>query len=92
MVNVSIDPWVDGGLVGVTIVLTQFLKQYVNKAWVPLIPVVLAFLITAPAVIIAAGGWPGVLMFLSRWAVESLKIFSLAMTAFDLGAKTGRAE
>lgn len=91
MLNVNIVP-LDAGLVGVVIVLTQILKQYISKAWIPLIPVILAFLITAPAVILAAGGWPGVLMFVAKWAVESLKIFALAMTAFDLGAKTGRAD
>ncbi len=91
MLNVNIVP-LDAGLVGVVIVITQILKQHIRKAWVPLIPVALAFLLTAPAVIVAAGGWPGVLMFLSKWAVESLKIFALAMTAFDLAAKTGRPE
>lgn len=91
MLSVNITP-IDAGLVGVVIVLTQILKQYISKAWVPLIPVILAFLITAPAVIVAAGGWPGTLLFFSKWAVESLKIFALAMTTFDLATKTGRAE
>lgn len=91
MVNVNVTP-IDAGLVGVTVAVTQYLKQYVPKPWIPVIPVLVALVLTAPAVLINEGGWPGTILFLSRWVIESFKIFALAISSYDLATKTGKIQ
>lgn len=74
----------DPGLVALTIASTQLVKGRVAKRWVPVIPWLFAALYCTAAIIGASGGWPGLLAFVSRLLVETMKVAFAAMGLFKL--------
>lgn len=78
----------DASLVGLVIFVTQRAKRYIQKRWVPLIPVLLSLVFVAPAIIVAERGWPGVLIFASRVFLETAKVAALSMSTYKIGRTT----
>ncbi|HHY31752.1 MAG TPA: hypothetical protein GX515_01835 [Firmicutes bacterium] len=74
----------DAGLIPLVIVIVQYLKRYVDKRWVPLLPFPVSAALSALVVIGSAGEWPGWPAFLAQTAVETLKVAFAAMGLFKI--------
>ncbi len=72
----------DYGLVPVVIVIVQYLKRFVGKRWIPLLPFPVSAVLVGLTVV--ANGWPGWGAFLARTATETLKVAFAAMGLFKL--------
>lgn len=79
----SITP-MDGGLVVLVILGVQALKKYVMPRCVPILPFIVSWILTVPAVIVAQGGVSSVLVLISQVFLEGLKVAVLAMATYKI--------
>ncbi len=74
----------DGGLVVLVITGVQALKKYLLPRWVPVLPFIISWILAIPAVIVAKGGVPPVLVLVSQVFLEGLKVAVLSMAGYKL--------
>lgn len=74
----------DGGLVVLVILGVQSLKKYIIPRWVPLLPFIISWILTVPAVIVAQGGVHSILVLVSQAFLEGLKVAVLAMASYKI--------
>lgn len=79
----SITP-MDGGLVVLVILGVQTLKKYFTPRYVPVLPFIISWALTIPAVIVAREGVPTALVFISQVFLEGLKVAVLAMATYKI--------
>jgi hypothetical protein len=74
----------DGGLVALVILGVQSLKKYIIPRWVPLLPFIISWILAVPAVIVARGELPSLLVLISQVFLEGLKVAVLAMATYKI--------
>lgn len=85
----------DGGLVVLVMLGVQTLKKYLVPRCVPVLPFIISWILTIPAVIVAQGGIHSISVLVSQVFLEGLKVAVLAMATYKvqyttvLGKRTG---
>jgi hypothetical protein len=75
---------IDGGLVVLVILGVQALKKYFTPRCVPVLPFIISWFLAIPAVIVARGAFPSLVVFISQVFLEGLKVAVLAMATYKI--------
>jgi len=80
----------DVGLVAVVMAVTSSIRKqlWVPERFLPLVPIAVAIVLSAPAIVFARGRVPGFWVLLSGALVEGLKIAFAAMAAYKVTRTT----
>lgn len=75
----------DAGAVTILIVIVQYLKKYITKRWVPVLPFIAGWLLAVPVVLVVKGTELSIWVFVSNVFLDGLKMAVLSMAAYPVG-------